>query len=331
MNITQVFTLVEQTYRTNTWMQLLVVALGVGFGVALPHLVADFYLDLLINIAVFALIATAFNFAFGFAAVPSFGHAAFFAIGGYGVVLIVSHSAQIPLVGDGILLPILLTLALSIVFAVVIGIVALRGIGLYFALLTFGLAELFHQMLLRLDFTGGSNGLIFIVPDLPLGVSVNPLFVYYLAFGTLVLTLGIFYWILNSPFGRAMKAVRANDERAKYVGYPTQRIKLLTFVISALFTTFGGVYLTLYNRFVGPGLAAADVSLELLFMSVIGGASYLLGPGLGAVFLSVTEFYSGDFGNLSRIIVGVVFIVVILYAPAGLYGKLADLWRRLSD
>lgn len=331
MNITNIFTVVDEKYRANTWPKLLVVALGVVFGVVLPHLLPDFYIDLLINTAVFALIATAFNFAFGFAAVPSFGHATFFAIGGYGVILTVTHSDQIPLVDGGILLPVVLTLLISIVFAVVMGVIALRGIGLYFALLTFGLAELFHQMLLRLDFTGRSNGLIFIVPDLPFGFSLDPMFVYYLTFGTLIVTLAIFYWILNSPFGRAMRAVRANDQRAKYVGYATGRVKLLTFAISAFFTTFGGMYLALYNRFVGPGSAAPDVSLELLFMSVIGGTSYLLGPGLGAVFLSVTEFYSEDFGNLSQIIVGTVFIVVILYAPAGLYGKLTDLWRWLSE
>jgi branched-chain amino acid transport system permease protein len=331
MNVRSILTSIDERYHNSRALRWLVVGLLIAYGAILPFTLADYLINLLINTAIFALIATAFNFAFGFAAVPSFGHAAFYALGGYSLVLLLSNSEAVPLVSDGIVVPILLTIAIAAVAAVIMGLIALRGIGLYFALLTFGIAELFHQMLLRLDFTGGSNGLLLFLPELPFGIVVTPLLIYYLAYGTLVATMGIFYWILQSRFGRAMRAIRANDERAKFVGYPTNRIKLITFVISAVFTTFGGIYLTLYNRFVGPSVAAADVSLELLFVTVIGGPSYLLGPALGAVFLSITEFLSGDLGNLSRVVVGAVFIIVILYAPGGLYGKLVDLWNWLTE
>jgi branched-chain amino acid transport system permease protein len=112
-------TAIDDRYHDSPGTRLLLYAALVAAAAILPFLLADYRINLLINIAVFALIATAFNFAFGFAAVPSFGHAAFFAIGGYGIIMLLSHSESIPLVGDGLVVPVVITLGISILAAVV--------------------------------------------------------------------------------------------------------------------------------------------------------------------------------------------------------------------
>jgi len=326
MSISSLLARLDRAWRSDDRLRGAVIGVLLVGGLLPPLLVDTFYLQLLNRILILALIATAFNFAFGFGNVPSFGHAAFYATGGYGVVMLTTHSDRLPLVGDGILLPVLLAVIASFALAVFIGYFSLRGVGLYFALISFGLAEVYHQLILRAEITNGIDGMIFVRPELPLGLTPDATVLYYLSIALLVTTVGVLRWLLQSPFGRVMRAIRANDERARYIGYPVDRVKLLIFVISAIFTTFGGVLVALQNLYVNPDLASAATSIDLILVTVIGGVSYLLGPVVGAAFLVLIEHVTRDIANLSLLVIGFTFIVVILYAPEGLYGKARDLW-----
>ena len=150
-------------------------------------------------------------------------------------------------------------------------------------------------------------------------------------FSLVVVTLVSLWWILNSPFGRVMAAIRENDDRAQYIGYPVDRVKLVVFVFSVLFTGAGGIIFVMANQFVGPSVAAAQVSIDLLIMAVIGGSGFLMGPAVGALVVLLIRHFTRDLQHIGVIIVGVFFIAVIMFMPAGIYGKAREIWANYTE
>jgi len=203
----------------------------------------------------------------------------------------------------------------------------MRGTGIYFTLLTFAFGIIVFQGLQSADFVGGSDGLIIPPVTLPLGLAPDPNTVYYLSFVLFLGTLVSQYHILRSPFGRVMRAIRANDDRAEYIGYPVNRVKIVVFVLSAFYTGLGGVMLAMRNQFISPSAASLEIAIDMIIVTIVGGSSFLIGPVVGGIFLVSVEHLTRDLENVATIILGVVLILVILFMPEGIYGKGVAVWR----
>jgi len=309
----------------------IVVILAIVLGAVLPLFLSTFQTSLALKVLIWAVVATGFNFAFGFTNILSLGHATFFAIGAYGIAIILEHSEFIPLVTDGLVLPTFLTLVLVGIAAVLMGYIALRSTGIYFALITFAFAEIIHKLIQKADITGGTNGLILRPVELPIGVGLSIQSVYYLAYLVLLFTVVSHYIILNSSFGRIMRAVRSNEQRAEALGYPVKQIKLVVFVISALYTGAGGILYILFNQFISPSSASLGILIDILVITIIGGAPFLLGPLVGSVFFVSLNTFTRDFEQIGLVMTGAVFIIFIILMPRGIVGKARELYLRAME
>jgi branched-chain amino acid transport system permease protein len=291
-------------------------------GLAIPLFTETFLTDVFTSMLILVISALGFNFAFGFADVVSFGHNVFFAIGGYGFAVLLTND-----VTGGFLVPFIFAVLLVLAFGAIIGGISMRGTGIYFTLLTFAFGIIVFQGLQSADFVGGSDGLIIPPVTLPLGLAPDPNTVYYLSFVLFLGTLVSQYHILRSPFGRVMRAIRANDDRAEYIGYPVNRVKIVVFVLSAFYTGLGGVMLAMRNQFISPSAASLEIAIDMIIVTIVGGSSFLIGPVVGGIFLVSVEHLTRDLENVATIILGVVLILVILFMPEGIYGKGVAVWR----
>lgn len=316
----------EREWNSNDTFRYALLALPLVILLVLPFGAGAFWTSMFIRIFVWSTLAIAFNFAFGFADLPSFGHAAFYAAGAYVFTMTLFYE-----IAGGLFVPVILALVATIVLGLIVGYFSLRGIGIYFALITFGFAEVLHQIVSKSQVTKGTDGMLLRVPDLPLGLALDLNLVYYMAVGLFVITFVALWWILKSPFGRVMAAIRENDDRAQYVGYPVDRVKLVVFVLSVLFTGAGGVIFVLANQFVGPSVAAVQVSIDLLIMAVIGGSGFLMGPAVGALFVLLIRHFTRDLQHIGVIIIGLFFIGIIMFMPSGIYGKARQLWADYTE
>lgn len=285
-------------------------------GLGLPTVISEFHMVLVTDILVFAVFAVAFNLSFGFTNLPSFGHAAFFGLGAYGVAITLTFTPEM------ILLPVLVGLLAAVVYGAVIGAISTQGTGIYFALLTFAFAQGLYEIAIRTPgLSGGSGGLFVEVPTLPGGVALSDrLTAYYLALAVLALTLLLSHRLLRSPFGQVMQAVKHNQDRAEAIGYPVRQIKVVVFTLSGVLSAIAGVLFVINSSFVSPNVFFFHTSLDVLIMAILGGTGTLWGPMLGAAFIILLEEAVSGLSNVGTLITGLLFILVIVFFPDGIGG-----------
>lgn len=286
----------------------------------LPSFIGVYEVNILTRIFILAFFAMAFNLAFGFTNLPSFGHAAFFGLGAYGVAIIFSH-----LEPNTLLIPVIVALLAAFVFSLFMGIASLRGRGIYFALLTFAFAQFLYEVAFRwTEFTGGDDGLIVIIPQV-LGTDITgPENVYYISLVLLALLTVAMHRILNSPFGKVMEAIRKNDNRTNAIGYPVKRVQLTVFALSGTLASIAGILQALNNQFVSPSVLFWQQSIDVLVAAIIGGTTTLIGPIVGAFILVLLREGVRDLANIGIIVTGLVFIGIILLASEGVVGVIRD-------
>ena len=277
------------------------------------------------TVVILAIAAMGLNLCVGYSGLVSFGHGAWFGIGAYAAAIL-----QRNWFGGEIWLPILLSMVIVAVLSTVAGILILRRRGVYFSLLTLALAALTYTVSFRwTDVTGGENGL----GDLKRGnigpVSLDNALVYY----TLVAVLGlavlyVLLRVLRSPFGHVVVAIRENQLRATFQGYPVERYKLAVFVLSAVVTGAAGALLGFLTYLVSAEGVSVPFSGELLAMVVIGGMRNLLGPAFGALFFilfrELFSIWTADW----LLWFGLIFVGFVVFSPSGLVGIWAQLQRR---
>jgi branched-chain amino acid transport system permease protein len=301
---------------TNPLHAVMLVSLLV-FGLVAPLLVSRSEINLLNAIVVFSVLAIAFNFLFGFMNLPAFGHAAFFGLGAYGVGITLEHFP------NAVLLPLLTGVVASLLFALLVATISTRGHGIYFALLTFAFAQFLFIIFQRVsEISGGVDGILIRYP-----ISLGRLEVYYISVAVLLVVLVFGDRLLNSPFGRIMIAIRSNEERAKAVGYPVRRMKVVAFLLSAFWATVSGVLFALAQSFVSPEVLHFTVSVEAVIFSILGGVGALTGPIFGVAFVLILEDAVREFAEIGSVTIGVIFILAVLYVPEGIVGKLKELSR----
>ncbi|MDI1262408.1 MAG: branched-chain amino acid ABC transporter ATP-binding protein/permease [bacterium] len=305
--------------------QLLSATLGV---IALPF--ALYLMGLSLNtgtmVVALAIAAMGLNLCIGYTGLVSFGHGAWFGIGAYAAGLIQRNWFS----GGDIFLPLLLAAAIVAVLSAFVGIIILRRRGVYFSLLTLALSALAYTIAFRWTaVTGGEDGLGGLKRGSIGPFSLDNALSYYIVVS--VLCLGMLFLLLRlvrSPFGHVLMAIRENQLRATFQGYPVERYKLGVFVISAVVTGFAGGLIGFQNYLVSAEAVSVPFSGELLAIVVIGGMRSMLGPAIGALFFILfRELFSIWTGNW-LLWFGLVFVAFVLYSPGGLVGIWATLSKR---
>jgi branched-chain amino acid transport system ATP-binding protein len=280
------------------------------------------------SMAVILAIATmALNLCVGYTGLVSFGHSTWFGLGAYAAGLIQLHWFP-----GQIWLPIILSMVLVAVSSTAAGILILRRRGVYFSLLTLALAALTYTVAFRwTEVTGGEDGL----SGLKRG-TIGPIFLddalaYYIVVALIALVvLYVLLRVTRSPFGHVLVAIRENQLRATFQGYPINRYKLGVFVLSAVITGVAGALLGFQTYLVSAEAVSVPFSGELLAMVVIGGMHHVLGPALGALFFIVFRELFSIWTPNWLLWFGLVFVGFVLFSPSGLVGiwsKLHQRWR----
>jgi branched-chain amino acid transport system permease protein len=294
------------------------VAAVIAFLLVFPLLMP--YQALAINILIFGLFAVGFNLLFGYTGLLSFGHAAFLGVGSY-------------LTGIGMVhfgmpwgLAVLLGVASAALVGVVMGYLAIRTRGIYFSMVTLALAQIVYYAFYKAErWTGGENGLRGIqVPQMEVfGLTLdflNPNVKYYVILAFVAVALWFVSRLLASPFGAVIEAVRENEKRAAACGYDVARTKLLVFVISAALCGLAGALRALHLSVVPIESLHYLLSGQAVMMCLLGGMGTFFGPFIGAgVFLTLEDVVTTMTKHWMAI-VGTVFIIFVLFFPAGIWG-----------
>lgn len=273
--------------------------------------------DTALDVLLLALAALALNLLFGFTGLVSFGNGLWFGIGAYTAAL-----AQLNLFPGQIVLPIIAAVLLVAVAAIVMGALILRRSGVYFSLLTLALTALGYTTAFRwTDVTGGENGLGGIERSSSFGLPIDTTTHYYIFVGAIVLV--VFYGLqrfVRSPIGTVLVGIRENEERARFLGYDTQRYKLICFCTSASVTALAGALFVFHHRFASADPISPVFSGELLAMVLIGGSRSLLGPALGAIFYVLFREFLSQWTGDWLFYFGLLFVGFIMFSPTGLVG-----------
>jgi branched-chain amino acid transport system permease protein len=297
------------------------------FAIAPPFL-SSFLLTLLTQALIYAILAMSLDIILGYTGLASLGHAAYFGLGAYSVgILATRHGAAF-----GITLPVGVLLAAAV--AAIFGLVALRATGVYFLMITLALGMTVWGLAHRwVTMTQGDNGISAIArPDLglPWSLAFSAPFYYFALVGFLIA-----FWtlrmIVRSPFGQTLVGIRESESRMRTLGYHVWLHKYIAFVIAGGFGGFAGVLWAYYNGFVSPVDLQLATSVEVLLMVALGGRGTLIGPTLGAALIVVLKNLVSVYTHRWLLILGVVYIGTIVYAPEGLVGAFRQWSRRTKS
>jgi branched-chain amino acid transport system ATP-binding protein len=281
-----------------------------------------------IDVVVFAIACMGLNILVGNTGLVSFGHGAWFGLASYAAAL-----SQLHWFRGGVILPALFSIAFVAVVAALSGALILRRRGVYFSLLTLALTALLFAIAYRwTDFTGGESGLGGVTRATVLGVNLERDVTYYWVVAATGMAVCILLWRFHrSPVGRVLVAIRENEQRARFIGYPTNRYKLIGFVLSATVVAVAGVLSVFNHRFASAEPLAVAFSGELIAMVVIGGMRSFLGPALGALFFILFREFLSIWTSHWLFYFGLLFIAFIVFSPTGLVGvaeRLLAPWRK---
>ena len=309
----------------------------VALGLAAPFVLYPIFL---MQALCFALFACAFNLLIGYTGLLSFGHAAFLGMAGYAMGLSVKVWGLSPELG------LLAGTAAAALLGYLIGSLAIRRQGIYFAMITLALAQMLYFFCLQAKFTGGEDGLQGVPRGNLFGVIslADDRTLYYFVFAVFVLGFWIIHRAIHSPFGQVLTAIRENESRAVSLGYDVDKYKLLAFVLSAGLSGLAGSTKTLVLGFETLTDVHWHMSGEVVLMTLLGGMGTVLGPVVGAFIVKTLENRIGELGELLAagtgiewfktigdsvtIVTGLIFVVCVLAFRRGIVGELMALFQR---
>ncbi|WP_193142771.1 MULTISPECIES: branched-chain amino acid ABC transporter permease [unclassified Meridianimarinicoccus] len=301
----------------------------VGYGIALALLlVAPFliYPVFLMKLLCFALFACAFNLILGYGGLLSFGHAAFFG----GAAYITGHAIKIW--GLPTELGLLVGAGSAAALGYLIGLLAIRRQGIYFAMITLALAQMVYFIFTSAGFTGGENGLQGVPRGYALGIFdlQNNLTMYYFVLAVFVIGFLIIARAVHSPFGQILGAIRDNEDRATSLGYDVDRYKHLAFVLSAGLAGLAGATKTVVFQLASLTDVHWHTSGEVVLMTLLGGLGTIAGPVVGAGVIVTLQNYlaSGPLGAWVPVVLGTIFVVCVLAFRRGIVGELHALLKK---
>jgi len=277
------------------------------------------FTELATEILIFALLAVAFNLMLGYAGLLSFCHASLFASGAYTMgILLVRFDINI-------FLGMLSAAVIGALIALIIGWVAIRRQGIYFAMLTLAFNEVIYFTIFELkDLTGGDDGLRGVFrPDVglgPLSFSIQePMTFYFFVLVIVVLSILVIRRITDSPFGSVFLAIRENEHRAESVGYKVRDYKIVAFVVSGFFSGIAGALFCLQIKYVALSYCHWSLSGEVVMMSLVGGIGSLYGPIIGAGLVTVMQDFFSTIWDRWLLILGSVFVIFVMFFQGGVW------------
>ncbi|WP_254279278.1 ABC transporter permease [Haloarcula marina] len=315
--------------RLHTRLGVAVVALLALVPVFEGVLYSGFVVSLLTTALIWALFALSLDVVLGYSGLISLGHALFYGLGAYTVVLVLLH------VTPSAFVALALAMAVSALAAAVVGRLSIRVSGVYFVMMTLAFAEIVREAAVKVDFTGGSNGL-FGAPEPfygvgPVGFRFSEVLVgiepfaftgdslfYYFVLATAVCAYLFVRRLMRSPFGTVLQAVRESELRARFVGYDVQAFKRRAFTVSGTLAGLAGALFALNSGFASPSLLNWINSGDVVVMTVLGGSGTLYGPMLGAAVFTVFEERLSSIIPWWRLLLGTMFVLVVLFLPKGL-------------
>ncbi|MCP1337252.1 branched-chain amino acid ABC transporter permease [Futiania mangrovi] len=303
----------------------LAVLLLIGLGVDHP-----WPRDFLTSIFAYGLLAMSLNLLIGFTGLVSFGHAAFFAFGGYTFGLLLQSTGFTGAMGAWSV-PVAFVAAAggTALYALVIGAICVRLSEIYFAFLTLAFQMFLYSLIISwVDVTGGDQGLMGGIPRPEfLGVDLsNPYDRYVTCAIVFVACLMLLRVVTESPFGYTLRMIRDNPTRTAFLGVNVFRVKLISFVVAGAVAGVGGVILALFTSGAYPEWAYWAQSGEAIFMIMLGGLTVFLGPLLGAVLLRILNDVVQSYTTHSEIVIGIVILAVVLGLRRGILDFIRDLW-----
>jgi branched-chain amino acid transport system permease protein len=272
----------------------------------------------------FALFACAFNLLIGYVGLLSFGHAAFLGSAGY----VAAHAAKVW--GWPPELAILAGAATAAALGLVIGALAIRRQGIYFAMITLALAQMLYFFCLQAPFTGGEDG----IQSVPRGVLLglidlrHMMVLYFVVLAIFLAGFLLIYRTIHSPFGQVLKAIRENEPRALSLGYGADQYKLIAFVISAALSGLAGSTKAIVFQLASLTDVHWTMSGEVVLMTLLGGLGTVFGPVVGAVIVIALETYLAQLGAWVTVVQGSIFVLCVLAFRRGIVGELARVIRR---
>ena len=280
----------------------------------------------LMQLLCFALFACAFNLLLGFTGLLSFGHAAFFGGAAYVCGWFVEAQHWPPELG------ILAGVVVASLLGLLMGLLAIRREGIYFAMITLALAQIIYFLGLQLPFTGGENGLQGIPRGHVLGIFDldRPLVMYYFVGAIFLIGFFIIYRTIHSPFGQVLKSIRENEARALSLGYNVGRFKLIAFIISAALSGLAGATKSVVFQFASLTDLHWQTSGEVILMTLLGGLGTIFGPVVGALTVVSLQHELSWLGSWVQVVIGLIFIVCVLVFRRGIVGELARLLKTSS-
>lgn len=288
-------------------------ALVIGAAAILPYFLGNFTLRNATDILIFAILASSWNIIGGYTGYASFGNIVFFGLGAYTTAILMSNF------GFGFFPALLLGGLLGAAYGFVIGLPILRLKGHYFAIATLGLAEATKALVQNLGITEGNSGLYLPIPEFSIDASYR--FFFYVSLGVLVILLLVTWLMLKSKLGYGLIAIREDEDAANSIGINTTLFKSIAFSLSGFFSGIAGAIYAYQQGFIKPEPVFTVAStVKMIVMAVFGGIGSLWGPTLGAVFIQLIDnFLSDHFLVIHTIFFGAIVILVILFAPRGIY------------
>lgn len=302
----------------------LVVVLAVFIG--LPYLAPLFgvYIGLVTRIIILGLGAISLNFLIGFTGVVSFGHAAFFGLGAYGTAMVLKYLAP------STPLAIILGILLGTVTGVLVGALIQQLRGIYFAVVTIAFGQIFYYIAMQWHtVTGGDDGLTnwtgspIGVGSMQLRIFNNETELYYFVLAIFIISVAIISFLLRSPFGKILLAIRENELRSSFLGVSVDRYIWVSFIISSLFMSVAGSLYALLNNFADPHTLHWTMSGDFVMMIILGGIRSMWGPLLGALLFVGLQDIISSYTEHWMFVIGIIFMIIVLYFPRGILGSLA--------
>ena len=289
------------------------------------------YVDLATEVVILSLLTVSFNLIFGYSGLLSFAQAALFSVGSYTMGNLIIH------LDIHILLGILAGGIMAALIALPIGIISIQRIGLYFAFLTFAFNEMIYYIIYEwVSMSGGDEGLRGIYrPNLDLGIfSIDlstQLRFYFFSCVIFVICFYIISRIINSPFGKVLKCIGENADRAEAIGYRVKSFKLMVFIISGFFTGVAGALHTMFVKFADVEHCMWLFSGDIVLMTLLGGIKSLFGPMFGAALFVVLSDYLSTLWDRWLFIFGFIFLGCVLFFRGGIQGILDTLFKKIGS
>ena len=308
----------------NKWILFFLLLIPIlGFVLEEPY-----YITLTTKVIILGIAGIGLNLALGYCGLISFGHAAFFGLGGYVTGILSFHALNSelmfswPFIASGssnmlVIWPIVIIISALLSF--IIGVLSLRTTGVYFIMITLAFAQMLYFFAISWPNYGGEDGLsIYMRNSFPMVNTMDPITFYMICLFWLLLAVFISAKLINSSFGMAFQAIKQNEERVKSVGIETFKVKLLVFIISGTITGLAGSLYTDLNRFISPSVLNWQMSGEIMVFVIIGGIARLYGPLVGAAFFIVLEQTLGGYTENWQFWLGLILILEILYVRSGI-------------